>query len=60
MDPDRTRVLVEVLLHCHLKPANVLDSSAVALTVGSVCADVVAVEAGHRSHTRRLAKSSGA
>jgi hypothetical protein len=54
-DSAGTRVLVEVLLlHRHLEHADVLDGITAALSVGSVNADVVAVEA------RKAAQQRGA
>ena len=53
-DPAGTRVLIEVLLlHRHLDRADVLAGITAALSVGSISADVVAVEA--RKHAQQHA-----
>jgi len=55
-DSAGTRVLVEVLLlHRHLEQAHVLTGVSAALSVGSVNADVVAVEARKAAQRRRAA-----
>ena len=52
-DSAGTRTLIEVLLlHRHLEPADVLAGITAALTVGSVSADVVAVEARKAAQRR--------
>ena len=54
-DSAGTRALVEVaLLHRHLEHANVLAGVSVALAVGSVSADVVAVEARKAAQQREV------
>ena len=54
-DSAGTRVLIEVLLlHRHLEHADVLGGISAALTVGSVSADVVAVEARKSAQRRGI------
>jgi transposase len=54
-DSPGTRALIEVLLlHRHLEHADVLDGISAALTVGSVSADVVAVEARKSAQRRGI------
>jgi hypothetical protein len=54
-DSAGTRALIEVLLlHRHLEYADVLDGISAALTVGSVSADVVAVEARKSAQRRDI------
>jgi hypothetical protein len=54
-DSAGTRALIEVLLlHRHLEPVDVLAGITAALTVGSVSADVVAVEARKTAQHRGI------
>jgi Mu transposase, C-terminal domain len=53
-DSAGTRVLIEVLLHRHLEHADVLAGITAALSVGSVNADVVAVEARKAAQQRAI------